>query len=48
MRCHRSSRFASIHARLSLLLVMVTGLYALAIPAMWLLLRVASKVGALG
>ena len=48
MRCHRSSRFASINARLSLLLMMVAGLYALAFPAVWLLLCVASKVGALG
>ena len=47
MPCHRSSRFASVNARLSLLLVMVTGLYAIALPAMWLLLCVASKVGAL-
>lgn len=46
MRYHRSSCIASINTRLSLLLVM--GLYALAIPVTWLLLRVASKLGALG
>jgi len=44
MRCQRSSRFASINAKLSLLLVMVTGLYVLAIPVMWLLC-IAGMVG---
>ena len=45
MLCHRNRHFASIDARLSLLLVMVAGLYALAIPAVWLLLRIAGEVG---
>ena len=46
------SRLALIETRLVLLTWMVGGVYAVVIvlgaPALWLLLRVASKVGALG
>ena len=45
------SRFASIETRLAVLAWMVGGLYALLLaiggPGIWLLLRVAAKVGAL-
>ena len=45
------SRFASIKTRLAVLAWMVGGLYALLLaigaPSLWLLLRVAAKVGAL-
>jgi hypothetical protein len=40
------SRLASIETRLTVLMFMVGGLYALGAPAIWLLLRVAAKVGA--
>ena len=42
------NRLASVETRLAVLLVMVTGLYAIALPGAWLLLRIASKLGALG
>ena len=42
------SRLATIDTKLAVLMVMVGGLYALAIPGGWLLLRMASKLGALG
>jgi len=42
------SRLASIETRLAVLMVMVAGLYAIAAPSIWLLIRVAAKVGALG
>lgn len=42
------SRLAAIDTRLAVLVVMVGGLYALIIPGLWLLPRVAYKSGALG
>ena len=46
------NRLAGVETRLTLLTWMVGGLYAVlvvfGVPALWLLLRVASKVGALG
>lgn len=42
------SRFAAIETRLAVLTVMVGGLYAVGAPALWLLFRVAVKVGAVG
>ena len=39
---------ASVRSDLRLLTWMVGGLYVLGAPALWLLLRVADKVGALG
>jgi hypothetical protein len=42
------SRFAKIETDLAILKWMIAGLYALGAPSIWLLLRVASKVGALG
>lgn len=42
------NRFARIETDLTLLKWMVGGLYALMLPAGWMLLRVASKTGALG
>ena len=41
------NRLASLDTRLALLTLMVGGLYALILPAFWLLLRVAYKTGAL-
>lgn len=41
-------RFAKIDQDLAVVKWMVGGLYALVVPAIWLLLRVAAKVGALG
>ena len=41
-------RLATLDTKLAVLMVMVGGLYALAIPGGWLLLRMASKLGALG
>lgn len=40
-------RLNAIETRLAVLMVMVGGLYAVAAPAIWLLARVAFKVGAL-
>ena len=42
------AELASVRSDLRLLTWMVGGLYVLGAPALWLLLRVASKVGALG
>lgn len=42
------NRFATIERDLTLLKWMVGGLYGLMLPTGWLLLRVASKTGALG
>jgi hypothetical protein len=42
------SRLANIDTRLTLLTWMVAGIYALGAPVVWLLIRVAAKVGALG
>jgi hypothetical protein len=42
------SRLASIDTRLTLLTWMVAGLYAFGASVVWLLLRVAAKVGAFG
>jgi hypothetical protein len=42
------NRLASIETRLAVLMVMVGGLYALCGSAIWLLIRVAAKVGAIG
>ena len=41
------SRLAAIDTRLTVLTLMVAGLYAVGAPVVWLLIRVASKVGAL-
>ncbi len=42
------SRFTKIESDLAILKWMIAGLYALGAPSLWLLLRVASKVGGLG
>lgn len=42
------SRLASIEMRLMVLMLMVGGLYAFGAPAVWLLIRVAAKLGAIG
>lgn len=42
------NRLAGVELRLAVLMVMVGGLYAMFGPVLWLLLRVAAKVGALG
>jgi hypothetical protein len=42
-----TDRLAAIETRLAVLLVMVGALYILLGPALWLLLRIAAKVGAL-
>ena len=42
------NRLAGIETRLAVIMVMVGGLYAIAAPAIWLLIRVAAKVGAVG
>jgi hypothetical protein len=44
----KESRFARIYTDLAILKWMISGLYALVAPSVWLLLRVASKAGALG
>lgn len=41
------NRFHDIETRLAILMLLVGGLYAVAAPAIWLLIRVAFKVGAL-
>ena len=41
------NRLAGLETKVSVLMVMVGGLYALGAPALWLLLKIASKVGAL-
>jgi hypothetical protein len=41
------NRLAAIDTRLTVLTLMVAGLYAVGAPVVWLLIRVASKVGAL-
>lgn len=42
------NRLSSVESRLAVLMVMVGGLYAMFTPVIWLLVRVAAKVGALG
>jgi hypothetical protein len=42
------NRIAAIDTRLAVLMVMVGGLYVIGAPAVWLIVRVAFKVGALG
>jgi hypothetical protein len=42
------TKLVSMDGRMNLLTWMVGGLYVLGAPALWLLLRVAAKVGALG
>jgi hypothetical protein len=42
------NRLAAIDTRLSVLMVMVGGIYVIGAPALWMLARVAFKVGALG
>jgi hypothetical protein len=42
------NRLSTIETKVTVLMVMVGGLYALCAPGLWLLLRVAAKVGALG
>lgn len=41
------NRLAQMDTRLTLLTWMVAGLYAVGAPVVWLLIRVASKVGAI-
>jgi hypothetical protein len=41
------NRLAGVEVDLRLLKWMVAGLYAIGVPALWLLLRIAAKVGAL-
>ena len=41
-------KLAGIETRLAVLVVMVSGVYAIILPAAWLLVRVAYKIGALG
>ena len=36
-----------METKVSVLMVMVAGLYAIGAPALWLLIRIAAKVGAL-
>lgn len=40
-------RMAGIEAKVAVLVVMVVGLYAIALPSLWLVLRIARDVGAL-
>ena len=40
------TRLSSLETRLAVLMVMVGGLYAIALPAAWLLIRSAVKIGA--
>jgi hypothetical protein len=40
-------RLAGLETKVSVLMAMVAGLYAIGVPALWLLLRIAAKVGAL-
>lgn len=42
------NRLASLETKVSVLMAMVAGLYAIGAPALWVLLKIASKVGALG
>ena len=44
----KESHFPRIYTDLAILKWMIAGLYALGAPSVWLLLRVASKVGGLG
>ena len=44
----RDADVASLNTRLSVLVIMVGGLYAVLLPGAWLLLRMAFKSGALG
>ena len=41
------NRLASLETKLSILMVLVGGLYAVGGSALWLLIRVASKIGVL-
>lgn len=42
------NRLAGIETRIAVLMFMTGGLYALGAPAIWLLLRIAAKTGAMG
>ncbi len=42
------TRFAKIEGEMTLLKWMIGGVYVIGVPALWLLLRVATKIGALG
>lgn len=42
------SRLSGIETRMAVLMVMIGGLYAIGAPAIWLLIRVAAKIGAIG
>jgi hypothetical protein len=42
------NRLSSVETRLAVLMVMVAGLYAIGAPAIWLLIRIAVKTGAVG
>ena len=42
------SRFAALDKQLAVLKVMIAGLYAIAVPAAYLLARIALKTGSLG
>lgn len=44
----RDNDLAKLDTRLAVLMVMVGGLYAIIVPAAWLLLRMAFKGGTLG
>jgi hypothetical protein len=42
------NRLAGIETRIAVLVAMVAGLYALLAPGVWMLVRIASKTGAVG
>jgi hypothetical protein len=42
------SRLAGIETKLTVLMWMVGGVYVTGLPALWLLVRIAAKVGAMG
>ncbi len=42
------NRLAALDTRLAVLTVMIAGLYAVMVPAAWLLVRIAVKTGAIG
>jgi hypothetical protein len=44
----KRNRLATIELQLAVLMFMVGGLYALGGPMLWLLIRLASKAGAIG
>lgn len=45
---NHDNRLAGLETKVTVLMVMVAGLYALGAPSIWLLLRIAAKLGALG